>query len=134
MRKLPLGILGAGLTAALMVMTACGSSSNPVTPGKDSGAHDSAAGDSAMGMDSTMPPSDSGMGSDTTMMGSDTAPPPDSGMMAETGGDGGPCNFATVVLGLIANDTNAMASPVPISAVTGCTDDMNQMDFASLFP
>jgi hypothetical protein len=45
----------------------------------------------------------------------------------------GPCNFATFVKGLIANDTNGTAAP---SANLGqsCTDDQKQSDFSSLFP
>jgi hypothetical protein len=49
----------------------------------------------------------------------------------DTGTDG-PCNFATFVLGLIANDTTSSALPSTNLGQT-CTDDQKQSEFSSLF-
>jgi hypothetical protein len=92
-----------------------------------------------MGMDSTMmPPPDSGMDATAdTSPPTDTSPPPNDAPPpdAADAGDGsmGVCNFATVVQGLVANDTNATAAPVPISTFNGCTDDMMQSDYPASF-
>jgi hypothetical protein len=124
-----------------MIMSACGGSSgNGGTTKTDSGAPKDGSSDSTMGMDTTTPPMDSG-GGDTTMM-MDSSPPPGDSAPPDTGpGDGGdagdgntgPCTFSMVVMGLVANDTTATATPSPISVLNGCTDDMLQSDYPPSF-
>jgi hypothetical protein len=46
--------------------------------------------------------------------------------------DGGKCNFATFVIGLIDKDTTPTAVP-STNLGASCTDDQKQSDFASLF-
>jgi len=135
MRHLSYFLAAAALATA--VITGC-SSSTPVSsdsgtpdgpvadtgkPTKDGGkGKDGMTGkDSPSGMDSPVV----GMDSPITMMDSPVT-------MPETSTDG-PCNFATFVLGLIANDTTATATP---SANLGqsCTDDQKQSEFSTLFP
>jgi len=72
-----------------------------------------------------------------TGCGSSSSGPSDSGSDSpvnthhDTGTDG-PCNFATFVLGLIANDTTSSALPSTNLGQT-CTDDQKQSEFSSLF-
>jgi hypothetical protein len=60
------------------------------------------------GTDGTAPPMDSG---------TDTAPPGDAG----DGGDAGPCDFNTFVIGLIQNHTNSTDQP-SIDLGQNCVD------------
>jgi hypothetical protein len=123
MRKLLYLASAASLATALITLPLGGcSSSNGSSP--DGGSDGNMSGDTGHKTDGKMPGRDTG-GLDSPLNHIDT------GMMTDTGTDG-PCNFATFVLGLIANDTTAQALP-STNLGQSCTDDMKQSEFASLF-
>ena len=90
------------------------------------------------GDDTSVNPADAGKDGaqlDGSMMGdspssNDGKAPGDS---AADSGDGGPCDFATFVTGLIQNHTNSTDEPSK-DLGQACTDQMNQAQFKPLFP
>jgi hypothetical protein len=117
--------------AALATAVATGCSSSSSVPVNDSGPDSPVTkGDSGHPKtDSGNPPpkGDSGNGMDGSKPHVDGSMPHTDGMAPD-----GPCNFATFVLGLIANDTTATATPSTDLGQT-CTDDQKQSEFATLF-
>jgi hypothetical protein len=97
-----------------------------------------ALGSAGCGDDTTLAPSDGGPDvtqTDAPTMkdgsgGQDGPSTTEGGMDA---GDGGPCDFAAFVTGLIQNDTNSTSQP-STNLGQSCTDQMNQAQFQSLFP
>jgi hypothetical protein len=111
----------ASLATALITLPLGGCSSSSSVGSGDSGS------DSPTTHGDTGPHADAK--GDGKMTGNDSGKDGQVGM--DTGTDG-PCNFATFVLGLIANDTTASAKP-STNLGQSCTDDQKQSDFASLF-
>jgi hypothetical protein len=108
----------AAAAVACAALVGCGGDDN-----NGGGAHPSdggadAKGDVAVGPDGA-PQSDDGGGGDSAMEGG--------------GGDGGACNFATFVLGLIHDHTNA-TDPPSTDLGQACVDDQDQAEYKSLFP
>jgi hypothetical protein len=124
-------LAAAGLATA--VATGCSSSSSVGT--SDSGPDSPTTDSTPPKTDGKAPPphSDSGKdtGLDSPVTTMDSPVNTDSPVTTMDGGDA-KCNFATFVLNLIKNDTTATATP-STNLGQNCTDDMEQIEFASLF-
>jgi hypothetical protein len=85
----------------------------------------------ACGDDDSNPDQPKDGGTDSPMGNPDTGPLPDTG--APDGGSDSGCTFATYVIYLINNKTNAQAKP-DTTLGAQCADTTSQADFKSLFP
>jgi hypothetical protein len=97
-----------------------------------------AFGSAACGDDTSVAPSDAGKdvtqsdGPNTNDSPTSDGNTPMDGSSTDSG-DGGPCDFAVFVTGLIQNHTNSTDQP-STDLGQNCTDQMQQSQFAPLFP